>query len=126
VAGRADRRLQDARQRHGVPLPPATEFSYLVGSHEPDAVLVVDPDGQAVLYQAPSMDRSTPAFFTDRVYGELWVGPRPTLAATSALLGIATRPLEELTKLSGAARVVRGYDARVEGCSRPTRPPTPS
>jgi len=94
---------------------PATELAHLVGSHEPDAVLVVEADGSAVLYQAPVMDRSTPAFFTDRVYGELWVGPRPSLEATSALLGIATRPLEELDKLSGAARVVRGYDLRVEG-----------
>jgi Xaa-Pro aminopeptidase len=93
---------------------PGTEFAYLVGSHEPDAVLVIDDTGKAVLYQAPSMDRSTPSFFTDRMYGELWVGPRPTLAATSALLGIETRPLEELDKLAGAARVVRGYDPRVE------------
>jgi Xaa-Pro aminopeptidase len=93
---------------------PGTEFAYLVGSPEPDAVLVIDAKGGAVLYQAPSMDRSTPAFFTDRMYGELWVGPRPTLAATSALLGIETRPLEELDKLSGKARVVRSYDARVE------------
>jgi len=95
---------------------PGTEFAHLVGSHQPDAVLVLDPDGAAVLYQAPTMDRSTPAFFTDRLYGELWVGRRPTLAATSALLGIETRPLEELDKLGGtAARVLRGYDARVEG-----------
>ncbi|MGI8536622.1 MAG: aminopeptidase P family protein [Mycobacteriales bacterium] len=93
---------------------PGTEFAYLAGSYEPDAVLVLEPDGSAVLYQAPVMDRSTPAFFTDRVYGELWVGPRPSLAATSALLGLETRPLEELNKLSGPARVVRGYDARVE------------
>ena len=93
---------------------PATEFAHLVGSHEPDAVLVVEADGSSVLYQAPVMDRSTPAFFTDRVYGELWVGPRPSLEATSALLGVETRPLEELDKLSGPARVVRGYDARVE------------
>ncbi|MDT7571384.1 MAG: Xaa-Pro aminopeptidase [Actinomycetota bacterium] len=93
---------------------PGTEFSYLAGSNEPDAVLVLDK-GNAVLYQAPSMDRSTPSFFTDRMYGELWVGPRPTLAATSALLGIETRPLEELDKLSGKARVLRGFDARVEG-----------
>ena len=93
---------------------PSTEFAHLVGSHEPDAVLVVEADGTSVLYQAPVMDRSTPAFFTDRVYGELWVGPRPSLEATSALLGIECRPLEELDKLSGAARVVRGYDARVE------------
>ncbi len=92
---------------------PATEFAHLVGSHEPDAVLVVQ-DGRSVLYQAPVMDRSTPAFFTDRVYGELWVGPRPSLAATQALLGVETRPLEELDKLSGPARVVRGHDPRVE------------
>jgi Xaa-Pro aminopeptidase len=94
---------------------PATGFAHLVGAGEPDAVLVVEADGSSVLYQAPSADRSTPAFFTDRVYGELWVGPRPTLAATSALLGIETRPLDELQKLAGsAARVVRGHDARVE------------
>ncbi len=95
---------------------PGTEFAHLAGSHEPDAVLVVDPDGSSVLYQAPTMDRSTPAFFSDRMYGELWVGPRPSLAATSALLGLETRPLEELDKLGGTtARVVRGLDARVEG-----------
>ncbi len=93
---------------------PSTEFAHLAGSHEPDAVLVLDPDGSAVLYQAPVMDRSTPAFFTDRVYGELWVGPRPSLEATSARLGLETRPLEELDKLSGRARVVRGYDLGVE------------
>ena len=94
---------------------PGTEFTHLVGSPEPDAVLVVDPDGRAVLYQAPTMDRSTPAFFTDRMYGELWVGPRPSLAATSALLGLETRPLDELEQLKGTeARVVRGYDAGVE------------
>ncbi len=93
---------------------PATEFAHLVGSHEPDAVLVVEADGSSVLYQAPVMGRDTPAFFTDRVYGELWVGPRPSLEATSALLGVQTCPLEELDKLSGPARVVRGHDARVE------------
>ncbi|MDP9497952.1 MAG: aminopeptidase P family protein [Actinomycetota bacterium] len=94
---------------------PGTEFAYLVGSHQPDAVLVVDPDGEAVLYQAPTMDRSTPAFFTDRMYGELWVGPRPDLGQVGALLGLTTRPLDELERLKGtSARVLRGYDARVE------------
>lgn len=93
---------------------PGTEFAHLAGSHQPDAVLVVEADGSAVLYQAPVMDRATPAFFTDRTYGELWVGPRPSLAATSSTLGLDTRPLEELDKLSGPARVVGGYDARVE------------
>jgi Xaa-Pro aminopeptidase len=107
--GRYKTRSNDTEYR----FRPGTEFAYLVGSHEPDAVLVVE-NGRSVLYQAPVMDRSTPAFFTDRVYGELWVGPRPTLEATSALLGVETRPLEELEKLSGPARVVRGHDPRVE------------
>ncbi|MCW2586456.1 MAG: Xaa-Pro aminopeptidase [Frankiales bacterium] len=94
---------------------PGSDFSWLVGSPEPDAVLVVDAEGQAVLYQAPAWDRTTPAFFTDR-NGEFWVGPRPSLDAVTAELGIPTRPLEEIEKLRGTtARVLRGYDAKVEG-----------
>jgi Xaa-Pro aminopeptidase len=93
---------------------PGSDFSWLVGSPEPDAVLVVDAEGQAVLYQAPAWDRTTPAFFTDR-NGEFWVGPRPSLDAVTAELGIPTRPLEEIEKLRGTtARVLRGYDAKVE------------
>jgi Xaa-Pro aminopeptidase len=93
---------------------PGSDFSWLVGSHEPEAVLVVDAEGEAVLYQAPAWDRTTPAFFTDR-NGEFWVGPRPSLDAVTAELGIATRPLEEIEKLRGTtARVLRGYDATVE------------
>ena len=93
---------------------PGTDFSWLVCSHEPDAVLVLDAEGAATLYQAPSWDRTTPEFFTDRG-GELWVGPRPSLDAVSAELGIATRPLEEIEKLQGTtARVLRGFDAKVQ------------
>jgi Xaa-Pro aminopeptidase len=92
---------------------PGTEFSWLVGSHEPDAVLVIDAGGEATLYQAPAWDRTTPAFFTDRS-GELWVGPRPSLDAVTAELGITTRPLEEIEKLQGtSARVLQGYDDKV-------------
>jgi len=92
---------------------PGSDFSWLVGSREPDAVLVIDADGSSTLYQAPAWDRTTPAFFTDRS-GELWVGPRPSLDAVSAELGIATRPLEEIEKLQGtAARVLQGYDDKV-------------
>ena len=93
---------------------PGTDFSWLVGSHEPEAVLVIDAEGTAVLYQAPSWDRTTPEFFTDRA-GEFWLGPRPSLDAVAVELGITTRPLEELEKLQGTgARVLRGYDGKVE------------
>ncbi len=92
---------------------PGSDFSWLVGSHEPDAVLVIDASGEATLFQAPAWDRTTPAFFTDRS-GELWVGPRPSLDAVTAELGITARPLEEIEKLQGTtARVLQGYDAKV-------------
>jgi Xaa-Pro aminopeptidase len=93
---------------------PGSDFAWLVGSHQPDAVLVVDADGAAVLYQAPAWDRATPAFFTDR-NGEFWVGPRPSLDDVAVELGVTTRPLEEIEKLRGtAARVLRGHDRKVE------------
>ena len=66
---------------------PGTDFYWLTGAMEPDCVLVMEPtaDGhRAVLHQAPRSDRSTLAFFTDRRYGELWVGPRPGLEETAA------------------------------------------
>jgi Xaa-Pro aminopeptidase len=92
---------------------PGSDFSWLVGSQEPDAVLVVDASGAATLYQAPAWTRETPAFFTDR-NGEFWVGPRPSLDDVAVELGIATRPLEEIEKLRGSkARVLQGYDAKV-------------
>jgi len=102
-----------------------TDFAWLTGSQEPDAVLVVAPDGAATLYTAPRADRSTPAFFTDRRYGELWVGPRLGLDDTRVLLDIATAPLDELEATlkeasAGPVRVVRGYDQRAEQLLGPT------
>jgi Xaa-Pro aminopeptidase len=92
---------------------PGSDFAWLVGSKEPDAVLVIDAGGAAVLYQAPAWTRETPAFFTDR-NGEFWVGPRPSLEDVAVELGISTRPLEEIEKLRGSkARVLQGYDAKV-------------
>ncbi len=93
---------------------PGSDFSWLVGSHVPDAVLVIDAAGEAVLYQSPAWTRETPAFFTDR-NGEFWNGPRPSLDAVAAELGIDTRPLEEIEKLRGTrARLLRGYDQKVQ------------
>jgi Xaa-Pro aminopeptidase len=96
------------------PFRPGSDFTWLVGSQEPHAVLVVAADGTATLYQAPAWTRETPEFFTDR-NGEFWVGPRPSLDDVSTELGIDTRPLEEIEKLRGTkARVLRSYDAKVE------------
>ncbi len=95
---------------------PGSDFAWLAGSHAPDAVLVLDPTGEVVLYQMPAADRSTSAFFTDRVYGEFWVGPRPTLSSVSARHGLEVRPLDELAKALESAspvRVLQGFDAAV-------------
>jgi Xaa-Pro aminopeptidase len=104
---------------------PGTDFAYLTGCAEPDTVLVMAPlsaggGHAATVYAAPRSDRSTAAFFSDRRYGELWIGPRLGLDQTALLSGIATAPLGELpVALKGAAegraRVVRGFDAGVDG-----------
>ena len=102
---------------------PGTDFAWLTGAQEPDAVLVIRP-GRQTLYTAPRSDRSTPAFFTDRRYGELWVGPRLGVEETARLLEIETAPLGELEaalkEADGAVvRVVRGFDGSVDALVEP-------
>jgi Xaa-Pro aminopeptidase len=98
-----------------------TAHTYLSGNQTSDAVLVVE-DGEAVLYARPRSDRDTDEFFRDRVYGELWVGRRPSLREISDSLGIETRHLDELGARLGSSsdggsktRVLRGVDPRVDG-----------
>ncbi|MHB1785900.1 MAG: aminopeptidase P family protein [Acidimicrobiales bacterium] len=102
---------------------PGSDFAWLTGYHEPDAVLVMSPASgrghDAVLYATPRSDRSGPGFFTDFRYGELWVGPRLGLQDVSVLLGIATAPLSSLAgalkQADGArTRVLAGFDGEVE------------
>jgi Xaa-Pro aminopeptidase len=105
------------------PFRPGTDFFWLTGSHEPDAVLLLTPnpagEHDALLYVADRSDRSTSAFYTDRRYGELWVGPRPGVRETAAELEIECRPLtalpDALARLAPAAtRVLRGVDTQVD------------
>jgi Xaa-Pro aminopeptidase len=96
-----------------------TDFAWLTGCQEPDAVLVISPGNQHTLYTVPRADRSSPAFYTDRRYGELWVGPRLGLEDTHLLLGIRTAPLDELDAAlkevgDAVVRVVRGFDVAVD------------
>jgi len=103
------------------PFRPGSDFFWLTGEHQSDCVLVMTPEGDghaATLFLAPRSDRSSLAFFTDRRYGELWVGPRRGLTETTAALQVDCRPLEELPgvleSLDGPTRVLRGYDERVD------------
>jgi Xaa-Pro aminopeptidase len=99
-----------------------TDFFYLTGCQEPDAVLVISPSAagsRSTLYVAARRDFSTHDFFTDARYGELWVGPRRGVDECATYYGIETAPLERLEKdLASltATRVlsVRGFDATVD------------
>ena len=55
-----------------------TAHTWLTLNQTSDAVLVIQPDGESVLYARPRSERTTDEFFRDRQYGELWVGRRPS------------------------------------------------
>ncbi len=73
---------------------PHSAYTWLTGDQAPDGVLVVEPDGDSVLYMRPRLERHD----NDRMYGEFWVGRRPTLRETSQRLGIETRHIDELDR----------------------------
>ncbi len=105
---------------------PHSAFAWLTGlgtDREPDAVLVLEPDGnahQAVLYFRPRAERDSEEFYANPRYGELWVGVRPSLAELEAETGLSCRHLDDLAEAlakdagSIAIRIVRGADAGVE------------
>ena len=98
---------------------PGSDFFWLTGEFDPESVLLIRPDGEAVLYVRPRSPRTTDEFFTDRLYGELWIGRRHTLNEKSTELGVTTANLADLPGvLAGLApsrtRVLRGFDPRVD------------
>src|SRR6266540_1477542 len=104
---------------------PGSDHAWLTGEHDPDAVLVVRPGGDAVLYVRPRSPRDTDELFRDRVYGELWTGRRHTLAEKATELGIETAPLADLPAAlddcaPGRTRVLRGLDPTVDAGSHAT------
>jgi Xaa-Pro aminopeptidase len=112
------------------PFRPGSDFLWLTGEHDPEAVLVLHPTGSghdAVLYVRPRSPRDTDEFFTDRVYGELWIGRRHTLAEKTAELGVETAHLDTLRGVldrcaPAGTRVLRGYDPAVDAAVRAADP----
>jgi Xaa-Pro aminopeptidase len=102
---------------------PGTDFFWLTGEFDPDAVLVMRPTGgghDATLYLRPRSPRDTDEFFRNAGYGELWIGRRHTLAEKSVELGIETADLSTLPGVlgdlaPGRTRVLRGFDPLVDG-----------
>jgi Xaa-Pro aminopeptidase len=105
---------------------PGSDFVWLTGEGDPDSVLVMRPTASghdATLYVRPRSPRDTDEFFVDRVYGELWIGRRLTLAEKATELGVQTEPLADLERALGdcapaRTRVLRGVDATVDGLVR--------
>lgn len=106
---------------------PSSDFYYLTGNTEPDCVLVLQPkEGGGhtdILFVEPNPGRSDATFFTDRVKGELWVGPRLGVKESQARFGVdEARGLPELkdylSGLHGAVsrptRVLRGVSPFVD------------
>lgn len=97
-AGGLVRRSNDTDYR----FRPHSAFAHLTGlgtDQEPDAVLVLEPDGDthsAVLYLRPPAGRDSDEFFASARYGEFWVGPRPTLDDMAEFTGIETRDVAGL------------------------------
>ncbi|MEV6131446.1 aminopeptidase P family protein [Streptomyces violaceusniger] len=78
----------------------------LTGEDQPGHVLVLEPDGEPVLYLRPRSPRDEGGeFYRDRKYGEFWVGRRPDLAEAERLTGV------RCAHLAGLARLGPGRDA---------------
>ena len=99
-----------------------TDFFYLTGCAEPDAVLVITPSTsgpRSTLYVPERRDHQTHEFFTNSRYGELWVGARRGVREAATYYAIDVAPLEHLEKDLSSLRAtdvlcVRGVDPRVD------------
>jgi len=103
---------------------PGSDFYYLTGNVEPDCVLVMEAwEGghRNVLFVEPNPGHSDATFFTDRVKGELWVGPRLGVPQSRDRFAVdecqglpdLKATLEAVAK-AGKHRVVRGMSDRVD------------
>ncbi|MFB6438021.1 aminopeptidase P family protein [Streptomyces sp. NPDC056411] len=72
----------------------------LTGEDQSGHVLVLEPDGEPVLYLRPRSPRDEGGeFYRDRKYGEFWVGRRPDLAEAERLTGVRCAHLADLPRL---------------------------
>ncbi|MEV4176557.1 aminopeptidase P family protein [Nonomuraea sp. NPDC049709] len=90
AAGRAPVRSNDTAYDFRVD----SDFYWLTGCAAENAVAVVG-DGAATVYLPPPARPGDTGFYADAAYGELWVGPSPSLAEWSAALGVEVLPLPD-------------------------------
>lgn len=119
-AGRERVRANDTAFR----FRPSSDFAYLTGGGEPGAILILEPDGTAhrSLLFVPAHNRGKAEFFTDRVYGELWVGRHRGVEESRAFYGVDEgRPLQalasyldELRSAKYPLRLLRSHDDDID------------
>jgi Xaa-Pro aminopeptidase len=87
---------------------------------EPDAVLIID-GGEATLFFHARVPRTDPEFYSSAQYGEMWVGPRPSLEEMAHLTGLKVLDSSRLdavmaTPVSGGGkiRILAGVDFRLD------------
>src|SRR5579884_2999697 len=94
---------------------PSRDFAYLAGPGEPGALLVLEPregGGHDSLLFVPPHNRGKAEFFTDRVYGELWVGRHRGVDESQIYYGVdRCRPIQEIPAYLDDLRI-RGCDVR--------------
>jgi Xaa-Pro aminopeptidase len=102
------------------PFRAGSDFFYLTGCEEPDAVLVITPGDppHSTLFIPRRRDASTHEFYTDARYGELWVGTRRGVDEAAIYYDIETMALEDLEKFleldEGTFITLRGFDATID------------
>ena len=101
-----------------------TAFAWLTGIDAsdtvPDSVLVMEPNGQghdSLLFIHPRSPRDNNEFYTNRQYGEFWIGRRMTLEETETRYGIKVSMIETLPnflKSSTETLTVRKADPNID------------
>lgn len=120
-AGRERVRANDTSFR----FRPSSDLAYLTGDGvEAGAVLILEPQGRGhrSLLFVPEHNRGKAEFFTDRVYGELWVGRHRGVDESRSYydvdecrpMGALTEYLDELRGGNYPRRVLRGHDDAVD------------
>jgi Xaa-Pro aminopeptidase len=104
-----------------------SDFFYLTGCEEPDAVLVITPGDppRSTLFIPRRRDSSTHEFYTDARYGEIWVGARRGVTEAAVYYDIETVALEDLEKFlveleSSTIVTLRGFDAEIDALVEPS------